>query len=142
MKLSQFKIIRNAKEIKEDDYMVVISICNFSPEQFNTHKKHNLIKYKGKSYYVFLIKGMFKNFKNTSNVIVGEKIKRFNGMGVILGGMVIPGTMEFIAYKDWQSLIDDNLVLTNPFKISFEWDDDAIAFAIETNSIFYSPSNN
>lgn len=144
MKLSEFKIVEKESELTPNVFIVIIGITVWTPDY--PCGKINIVTHNGKNYVVTYVKGLYKNMLERSNMLLNDKEiqQKFNVQkkyNIFIGG-IENNIFQVLLYKNFQGLIDDCLVLSYPYRIDYELDDDTILFAIKNKTKALPPSIN
>lgn len=141
MKLSKFNIVKLENEITPETFIVIIGLIIWTPDY--PFGLQNCMTYNDKTYIISLIQGTYKNIVTHSKELLSDKEiqNKFKGMNLLLAGQ-IGSRMEILAYRNMQSLIEENLVYSHPTRIDFEPDDDALIYAIKNKVKMIHPSIN
>ena len=137
-KLSEFKLIKNRNQIKDSDYIVVVSLSHWTAECGNRNK----VTYNDKNYTMSVVKGMFKNMLKRSDEWLPDYNKeQFKDYEIVVGG-IAGDAIEVLAFKTFDDMIKDCSVYSHPEKVEVDVDKDAIIHCIESKPKMYHPSHN
>jgi len=134
-KLSSLKLVENRNQIKDNDFVVILSLSHWEISSGNQNK----ITYNGKDYTLVIMKGLLKNLLKISRDLRADE--QYKDYEIVIAGKM-GQNIELLAYKDFQSMIDECSVYSHPQKVEIDVDEDAIIYCLEHKTKMYHPSHN